>query len=84
MKEPQMIVKTTDELGRLVRATRKSQALTQQRLAAGSGTGVRFISDLENGKPTIELGKVLAVLNALGLKLEVTPRAYVKRLKDAS
>ena len=84
MTENQVIFKTTDALGRLVRATRKSQALTQQRLAAGSGTGVRFISDLENGKPTVELGKVLAVLNALGLKLEATPRAYVKGLKDAS
>jgi len=36
-----------------------------------SGTGLRFIIDLEKGKPTCQIGKMLQVLNALGLKLQV-------------
>jgi len=37
---------------------------------------VRFISNLENGKPTLELGKVLHVLQCLGLEVAVTPRNW--------
>ena len=38
-----------------------------------SGTGVRFIIDLEKGKETCELGKALAILNTLGIKITLTP-----------
>jgi hypothetical protein len=37
------------------------------------GTGLRFIVDLEKGKPTCQVGKTLAVLRALGLAIETTP-----------
>ena len=57
------------ELGLIVRDSRKQQGLTQEDLAGLTGTGRRFISDLEQGKETAELGKVLAVLSALGLAL---------------
>ncbi|HHV33168.1 MAG TPA: helix-turn-helix transcriptional regulator [Acholeplasma sp.] len=63
-----MDVKT---IGKLVRNKRKKLNITQAYLAAAANTGVRFISDLENGKPTIELGKVLHVLKTLNIKLEV-------------
>lgn len=63
-----MDVKT---IGTLVRNKRKKLNITQAYLAAAANTGVRFISDLENGKPTIELGKVLHVLKTLNIKLEV-------------
>lgn len=63
-----MDVKT---IGKLVRNKRKKLNITQLYLAAAANTGVRFISDLENGKPTIELGKVLHVLKTLNIKLEV-------------
>jgi hypothetical protein len=43
--------------------------MNQAELAMVSGTGVRFISDLENGKETCEVGKVLKVLASLGLKI---------------
>lgn len=59
------------ELGLIVRDARKQQGLTQEDLAGLTGTGRRFISDLEQGKETAELGKVLLVLAALGLALYV-------------
>ena len=64
---------TTKILGGLVRQTRKRQNLTQQDLAMTCGTGVRFISDLENGKPTCELAKTLTVIQTLGIRIELSP-----------
>lgn len=63
-----------EDLGRCVRAQRKAQGATQADFAALCGVGNRFISELENGKPTMELGKVLHVLKCLGLEVQVTPR----------
>ncbi|MBS0213458.1 MAG: helix-turn-helix transcriptional regulator [Proteobacteria bacterium] len=59
------------ELAERVRATRKRHGLTQTQLAGLSGTGLRFISELERGKPTVTLDKVVAVLSTLGLQLRV-------------
>lgn len=64
------------DLGRCVRAQRKSQNATQAEFAALCGVGPRFISELENGKPTMELGKVLKVLKCLGLEISVYPRGW--------
>jgi len=63
------------EIGELVRNARKGMDVTQKDLALTSGTGLRFIIDLEKGKPTCQLGKVLTVLNTLGIKLTLTPPA---------
>ncbi len=57
------------DLGHLIRDARKAQGLTQDELAGMTGTGRRFISELENGKETSQLGKVLLVLGALGIAL---------------
>lgn len=56
-------------LGLAVRQARKAHGLTQAELAGLAGTGPRFISELERGKPGAELGKVLDVLAVLGLRL---------------
>ncbi|MCP4354981.1 MAG: helix-turn-helix transcriptional regulator [Proteobacteria bacterium] len=50
-----------------VRFARKSAKMTQEDLALFSGVSRKFISDLENEKPTLEIGKVLIVLAALGI-----------------
>jgi y4mF family transcriptional regulator len=63
---------TVKELGKVVRETRISQGLRQQQLAAAAGVGVRFLIELESGKPTARLGKALDVLNALGCRIEIT------------
>lgn len=70
---------TPEEIGRLVRETRKALKVTQQDLALTSGTGLRFIIDLEKGKPTCQIGKVLTVLQTLGLRLEISPPAGLKK-----
>ena len=61
------------EIGTLIRQTRKKIGVTQKHLALTAGTGLRFIIDLENGKETCEIGKVLTVLNTLGIKMTLTP-----------
>ena len=52
-----------------IRNARKSHGLTQAELAGLAGTGVRFVSELERGKPGVELGKLLDVLAVLGLRM---------------
>lgn len=64
---------TVEQIGTVVRQTRLDQDLRQAQLAAAAGVGVRFLVELERGKPTVQLGKVLAVLDALGCRLEVAP-----------
>lgn len=66
---------TPEELGKVVRKERKAMGLTQADLALTSGTGMRFISDLENGKPTCQIGKTLTVLKTLGLRLALSGRS---------
>ena len=61
---------TPETIGELVRNTRKAMGVTQKNLALTSGTGLRFIIDLEKGKATCQLGKVLTVLHTLGVKTE--------------
>ncbi len=60
---------STRELGELIMHERKAQGLTQTQLAGLSGVGITFLSNLENGKQTAELGKTLNVLATLGLDL---------------
>lgn len=66
---------TADDIGTIVREARIAQGLRQDQLAAAAGVGVRFLVELEAGKPTVRLAKVLAVLDALGLRLQVTSPA---------
>lgn len=69
-----MKVYDSADLGAQVRQRRKELGLTQQQLAQISGNGTRFISDLENGKPTMQVGKVIETLLILGLDLSITKR----------
>lgn len=55
---------------------RAEQGITQVELASLCGVGVRFVSELENGKSTAELGKVQQVLKCLGLELSVRRRGW--------
>ena len=60
------------DVGNCVRAARKAQGMTQKELACFFTAFSReFLSDLENGKPTVELGKALAVLGSLGLRITI-------------
>ena len=68
-------VRSTLDLGYLVRVKRKELGVTQVQAAGLAGVGVRFLSELERGKDTLEVGKVLQVLNAVGLDLQLRGRS---------
>ena len=61
-----------EELAKLVRARRKALSLTQQEVADLAEVSVRFLHDLESGKPTVRLVQLLRVMEALGLRLAIT------------
>ncbi|AMG38477.1 MULTISPECIES: helix-turn-helix transcriptional regulator [Achromobacter] len=67
-------IHTSAELGELVKDARRAQGLLQTDLAGLSGTGNRFVVDLERGKPTLQLQKVLDMLDLLGLEVRVGPK----------
>jgi transcriptional regulator with XRE-family HTH domain len=69
-------MKITDSktLGAAIRARRKELHYTQENIFANTGYSISFLSDLENGKPTAEIGKTLDVINLLGLDILVEPR----------
>jgi len=62
---------TTAILGEAIREARKKKQLTLRQLADFCNVGTRFLSELENGKETIELGKVLLVMKRLNLELQL-------------
>jgi y4mF family transcriptional regulator len=70
---------TPEDFATAVRAARRNQHLRQDQLAAAANVGVRFIVDLEAGKPTAQLGKTLAVLNALGLHVSLSDSSISPR-----
>jgi y4mF family transcriptional regulator len=65
---------TSKALGQLIRERRKHLGMKQADLALVSGTGLRFISDLENGKESCQLGRTLRVLGNLGLRAAIQPQ----------
>lgn len=65
-------IHTTQQLGEALRVARKQLGLTQSQLALAAGVGVRFIVDLEVGKPTLRLENVLRVIEALGGEITLT------------
>ena len=65
-------IRSTEQLGESLRAARKQLGLTQSQLALAAGVGVRFVVDLEAGKPTLRLAQVLRVIDALGGELTLT------------
>lgn len=59
-------IRTPQQLGDAIKAARKELGLTQPQLALAAGVGVRFIVELEGGKPTLRLEHILRVVDALG------------------
>ncbi|MCS5707356.1 helix-turn-helix domain-containing protein [Candidatus Berkiella cookevillensis] len=73
-------IETAKELGNLIRKYRKSQGLTLEKVSALTNVGTRFLSELERGKETAELGKTLLILNKLGITVNLQPRGQTKSL----
>ena len=68
-------IHSTADIGSLIRARRRELGYTQMELADRVGVGITYLSNLENGKETAEIGKALHVLKMLGLDLYVEVRA---------
>ncbi len=66
------MIKSPQQLGEILRAARKQLKLTQTQLALAAGVGVRFIVDLEAGKPTVRLETVMRVIEVLGCTICLT------------
>jgi HTH-type transcriptional regulator / antitoxin HipB len=66
-----MNIDSAPQLGREIRSTRKHLALTQSQLALAAGVGVRFIVDVEAGKPSVRFDTLLRVIHTLGGQLAV-------------
>ena len=67
-------ISSMSQLGDLIRQTRKAQKLTQIQLAQVSGVGANFIRDVEHGKATCQVGKVIQLAHMLGLKIMLDKR----------
>ena len=69
-----MNVCTCKDIGKIVAVERKRQGLSQTQLAGFCDVGITFISNLENGKGTAEIDKVLNVVLMLGLDISIARR----------
>jgi len=67
-------VRNVGDIGGAIRAKRTAIGMRQEQLAALAGVGPRFLSEIENGKESAEVGKVLHVLHRLGLEVSIRPR----------
>jgi y4mF family transcriptional regulator len=75
-------IQSTEELGLVIRAVRKSTQVRQDDLAAFVGVSRQFTVDVEKGKPTVQLARVLRLLKELGIELSVDiPSAASKELE---
>jgi HTH-type transcriptional regulator / antitoxin HipB len=68
-------ITSSQDLGTLIKLKRKEVGIKQETAAGISGVGTKFLSQLENGKETAELGKTLQVLRKMGLDLYIFPRS---------
>ena len=69
-----MKITDTASLGNAIRSRRKELNYTQGYISEITGLSISFLSDLENGKPTAEIGKTIEVINLLGLDILVVAR----------
>jgi len=74
-KDTETLIRSSVDLGAVIREQRKRLALKQLDLAGLGNTGNRFIVDLENGKPTVQLQKALDLMELLGLEVVVRTKA---------
>ena len=69
-----MKIHDSKSFGKMIKEKRKKLGYTQKYICEVSGISASFISDLENGKPTVELGKAIYLANLLGIDVELNER----------
>ena len=83
-RDPQslvMLVTSPQVLGLVIQRARKASGMSQREAARRCGVGPRFLVDVENGKATVRLDKVMAVMNGVGLMTLVLPVEYLQAFK---
>jgi HTH-type transcriptional regulator / antitoxin HipB len=65
------LIATPEQLGHALRTARKARGLRLEDVALAAGVGIRFLSELERGKPTVRLAETLRVAAALGVRLSL-------------
>jgi len=73
-----MVIFNVQDFGNYVKKARKFSRLTQAQLAAVSNTGVRFIREIEKGKPSCQIAKAFYVAQILGIKIHLEDPNNVK------
>lgn len=87
MRQSEIYISGMTELGDLVRASRLAQGLTRDDVAIATGLSPKFITHIEAGKPTAQIGKVLHLLGELGITLraqvsvDIPPASATKALQ---
>ncbi len=69
-------------MGDAIRDIRKKKQMTQGDLADVTGTSIKFVSDVERGKKTVQMDKVFDLIRALGLKIYLTPETLLSEDTD--
>lgn len=73
-KTPNGHILSAKDMGNTIRTKRKADGLTQFDAAALCGVGTRFLGELERGKETAQIGKILRIVHGLGLELHITSK----------
>lgn len=68
-------LRSAKDFGRIIRDERRRQGMTQADLAGLADVGVTFLSQLENGKDSAEIGKAVQVMTMLGIDIDASPRS---------
>ncbi len=71
-------IRSPDELGLLIRAVRKHQKMRMDDVAGSAGVGPVFVREVERGKETVQLGRVMKILAELGIELRADVPDEVK------
>lgn len=77
-------IDSVDALGDAVWAVRKARRLRQDDTAGAAGVSHVFVRDVERGKATVQLGRVLQLLSELGIQMHLdlpdgTEQVYLRR-----
>lgn len=70
-----MKINDASEFGKFLRKRRKELNYTQRDLSEFTGFSISYLSDLENGKQTTELGKAIYIANILGIDIFLQERS---------
>lgn len=79
---PDMEIQSVRELAAVIRGLRRGRGWSQATLAREAGVGREWIIHLEKARPSVELGRVMGTLKALGVSLKIEPKAITDSLID--